>query len=203
MIKRFILILLLCAILASCLVSCKNTEGSQDPTPDSPGENTDPVLREEREEIKELFAFLQGEAANEKKVSLEIQYQDEHYSFKQSGEYADAFWFSSSLLVTVICDYGFAKEEEWYLSCESKSSKALNQAFFDANGDILGDKYFTLLDGVQGLHFDYMHNDGNLSAVLDDFYSEYEGISALYELECVRSVKIVYFYSMPDAFFNN
>lgn len=203
MIKRFILILLLCAILASCLVSCKNTGGSQDPTPDSPGENTDPVLREEREEIKELFAFLQGEAANEKKVSLEIQYQDEHYSFKQSGEYADAFWFSSSLLVTVICDYGFAKEEEWYLSCESKSSKALNQAFFDANGDILGDKYFTLLDGVQGLHFDYMHNDGNLSAVLDDFYSEYEGISALYELECVRSVKIVYFYSMPDAFFNN
>lgn len=203
MIKRFILILLLCAILAFCLVSCKNTEGSQDPTPDSPGENTDPVLREEREEIKELFAFLQGEAANEKKVSLEIQYQDEHYSFKQSGEYADAFWFSSSLLVTVICDYGFAKEEEWYLSCESKSSKALNQAFFDANGDVLGDKYFTLLDGVQGLHFDYMHNDGNLSAVLDDFYSEYEGISALYELECVRSVKIVYFYSMPDAFFNN
>ena len=203
MIKRFILILLLCAILASCLVSCKNTGGSQDPTPDSPGENTDPVLREEREEIKELFAFLQTEAANEKKVSLEIQYQDEHYSFKQSGEYADAFWFSSSLLVTVICDYGFAKEEEWYLSCESKSSKALNQAFFDANGDILGDKYFTLLDGVQGLHFDYMHNDGNLSAVLDDFYSEYEGISALYELECVRSVKIVYFYSMPDAFFNN
>ena len=203
MIKRFILILLLCAILASCLVSCKNTGGSQDPTPDSPGENTDPVLREEREEIKELFYFLQGEAANEKKVSLEIQYQDEHYSFKQSGEYADAFWFSSSLLVTVICDYGFAKEEEWYLSCESKSSKALNQAFFDANGDILGDKYFTLLDGVQGLHFDYMHNDGNLSAVLDDFYSEYEGISALYELECVRSVKIVYFYSMPDAFFNN
>ena len=175
MIKRFILILLLCAILASCLVSCKNTGGSQDPTPDSPGENTDPVLREEREEIKELFAFLQTEAANEKKVSLEIQYQDEHYSFKQSGEYADAFWFSSSLLVTVICDYGFAKEEEWYLSCESKSSKALNQAFFDANGDILGDKYFTLLDGVQGLHFDYMHNDGNLSAVLDDFYSEYEG----------------------------
>ena len=203
MIKRFILILLLCAILASCLVSCKNSGGSQDPTPDSPGENTDPVLREEREEIKELFAFLQVEAANEKKVSLEIQYQDEHYSFKQSGEYADAFWFSSSLLVTVICDYGFAKEEEWYLSCESKSSKALNQAFFDANGDILGDKYFTLLDGVQGLHFDYMHNDGNLSAVLDDFYSEYEGISALYELECVRSVKIVYFYSMPDAFFNN
>lgn len=203
MIKRFILILLLCAILASCLVSCKNTGGSQDPTPDSPGETIDPVLREEREEIKELFVFLQGEAANEKKVSLEIQYQDEHYSFKQSGEYADAFWFSSSLLVTVICDYGFAKEEEWYLSCESKSSKALNQAFFDANGDVLGDKYFTLLDGVQGLHFDYMHNDGNLSAVLDDFYSEYEGISALYELECVRSVKIVYFYSMPDAFFNN
>ncbi len=203
MIKRLILILLLCAILGSCLVSCKNPGGAQNSNPEAPGENTDPVLREGREEIKELFAFLQSEAENEKKVSLEVQYQDEHYSFKQSGEYADSFWFSSSLLVTVICDYGFAKEEEWYLSCESKSSKALNQAFFDAYSDKLSDEYFSLLDGVQGLHFDYVHNDGNLSEVLQDFYSEYEGISALYELEWVRSVKIVYFYSMPDAYFNN
>ena len=200
MIKRLILILIVCGLFLCALSSCKNPDNTE--PPEAP-EQTDPTLKEEREEIKNLFSFLQSEADAENKVSFEVQYQNEHYSFKQSGEYADSFWFSSSVLVTVLCDYGFAREEDWYLSAENEGSKALNQAFFDAHSDTLSNEYFSLLDGVQGLHFDYTHNDADLSDVLEDFYADYEGISALYGLEYVRSVKIVYFYSMPDAYFDN
>lgn len=199
MIKKIILILLICGILATCLASCKNTGGTQagNGSSDPAGGDSKPKLEETNEEILKLFSDMRAESEKVSKMSFNIKYQEEHFSFLESGEYADKDWFSPSVVITVVCDYSLATDSEWYV--DGEGTKALNQAFYEYSCDGVDGKYFSLLTNVEALHFVYQHGE-DVSAVFSDFYADYEIISSLTSYEYVKSIKIVYFYGVPYDF---
>ena len=98
-----ILILLIFCVLTTALASCKggvNTQGGN-----VAGEQK---IEETNEELLELFSKMQSEADSSKKINFTIQYQSEHLSFKDSGEYADSFWFASSVLPLMPMRYSYS-----------------------------------------------------------------------------------------------
>ena len=89
------------------------------------------------------------------------------------------------------------------MGADSTETKVLNRAFFDYACEGVDEEYFSAISSADALHFDFEHTNETLGDVLDDFYENYELIKGLTALEYVKSINIVYFYSMPDEFFNS
>ena len=153
-------------------------------------------------ELNNLFTKLQEDSEKSKKISFYIDYQDLHYSLKESGEYDDEKWMNPKILVIITCDYNLASNEEWYKACSNTDNETLSTAFFNEYRDELSEGHFVPVALFPALHFLYIHSTSTLSETLNVFYSDYSVLKQLIDLEYVKNIRIQYVYSVPGSYFD-
>ena len=192
--KRFILILLICAMLVGCLVSCKRM--------DMYGRHETPVLNdiliidEKNEQLNDFFYQMQMDARETEKIEFSVQNQEAYYENKESEENESADWPPSRISILIQCDYDLAINESWYIECEDKSFAALNTAFFNEYCEGLNE-HFVLYGIGEALKFNYDHSENELSDAINEFNSDFSILKQLVNLDYVTEVYVTYYYGLP------
>ena len=152
-------------------------------------------------QLNSLFAKLQEDAETLEKIEFYVEFKDRHYELKESGEYDNDSWSNPFIQVFIDCNYDLAVDEDWYKECQDTKYETLNTALFNQYSNELSDGHFTPLGILSALFFKYVHSEETISETLTVFYSDYNVLKRLIDLEYVNCICITYRYSMPSRFF--
>ena len=213
--KRFILFLLVGALLLLPLSGCfadKKNEGTtptnttenttpevttpEVTTPDNPPEVTTPdnppvntPTYERSQELDEVFTLIEQDKLANKKISLHISDEEYYYELKNAGLYPNSPWTNAYFQVIVHCNYPSAVNEAWYKQVSQKDTDSLNEAFYNSCKDSFSDGAFSNISFYDGLYFTYDTSD--------EFLVDYDALKSLLDLPYVVCLEIVYYYPVP------
>ena len=192
--KKLILIVILCIALIFSLVSCEINKKSESAIELK-------TIDEHNSELNYFFNLLEHEAKVNDKINFSINYQEEHYFYKESGEYDGEYWLSPGLRIYVGLNYLRAHSEAWYKECPDKEFYTINNAFFNeyCTEEFEGEVTIYGIDSLVGLS--YNHTEETISDAIKSSSKDYLILKQLAKLPFVSSISISYSYSMPGDFF--
>ena len=133
------------------------------------------------------------------KIKFSYNYQQEHIVAKEFGNYT--LWDNPYIHIFIECDYSLAADEEWYKACENTEIKTLNSAFFAKYDHVLSNEHYSPNNWIMGLTFKYIYPENSAFEMIDVFYSDYEKLKSLLELDFITGISINYIYSLPKDYF--
>ena len=203
--KRFIIILLTCAMLIGCLASCNIVDTQPNAQPEEPEEAPDPenpiedpmdpnyyVVDEMDSELNSIFAKIQDDFKDDSRFIFYESFQKVHYEYKDSEKYVDEDWSEPIFTIIIHYDIDKVKETEWYKNSADKEKKTLNKEFYNYYSDIFNNSHsYTGIAGDYGFLISYLYKTN------EEFMEDFDKINSIAELEYVTSIIVGYQYSVP------
>lgn len=145
---------------------------------------------------KELFAIIEADAIENKKLKHDVNYEELHYKYKNDSKYDYKAWMNSRYHITISINYDQATDEEWYFDITGNKYEELNDAMFDQHRS----KFPNAIEIYSDIYFDSVCLNYGYA---DELYADYEAIKALTKLDYIEKVSISYSYSVPNSHFHN
>ncbi len=164
--------------------------GNTDNTPnDTP---TDDKKADSKEELDAAFEMIRSDAEAESKLKFSVEYEQDYYEIKSSGEYDDDDnWTNSVFIVNIVYDSNLAVNEDWYKGCPDTNTKTINAAFYECHKTNLSKGNYSNFD-LPIMHLRYYYTE--------DFNSDYAYVKDLANLDYVTKITIIYRFGVPKDY---
>ena len=210
--KKLILILTLIFALALCFVACEDlgdnskegqsinalsggTPETEEPTTEEPTTYIK-VVDEYNSELNGVFAEIQDRVTDKSKFVFYVSEQEQHYEFKNSGQYDNEPWVKSQYTIIIEYDVSAIQSTDWYKSAIEKDRKSVNVAFLTACEE--GFKNCSNISQHGGFGYQIMVSYTSDQGLLED----YDHILSMMELDYVKIVTVSYAYGLPHSIMN-